>query len=95
YRAANTHAIDRVDQHGLRALVEKVADGAIDGFRTAGSADLLTQYSFPIAFSVLSALLGCPDEIGQRIADGMAKIFDTTDADQGNVILARAVSDLV
>ncbi|MEU7401291.1 MULTISPECIES: cytochrome P450 [unclassified Streptomyces] len=95
YRAANTHAIDKVDQHGLRALVEKVADGAIDGFRAAGSADLLTQYSFPIAFSVLSALLGCPDEIGQRIADGMAKIFDTTNADDGNRILAQAVSDLV
>ncbi|MBZ6230079.1 cytochrome P450 [Streptomyces olivaceus] len=95
YRGANVHALDRVDQHALRALVEKVADGAIDGFRAAGSADLLTQYSFPIAFSVLSALLGCPDEIGQRIADGMAKIFDTTNAGEGNRILSQAVSDLV
>ena len=95
YRGATVHALDRVDQHGLRALVEKVADGAIDGFRAAGSADLLTQYSFPIAFSVLSALLGCPDEIGQRIADGMAKIFDTTNAGEGNRILSQAVSDLV
>ncbi|MET7320353.1 cytochrome P450 [Streptomyces sp. NPDC005549] len=95
YRAANTQAIDQVDQHGLRALVEQVASDAINGFRAVGSADLLTQYSFPIAFRVLSALLGCPDEIGQRIADGMAKIFDTTNADQGNLILAQAVSDLV
>src|SRR5690606_24051841 len=77
YRAANTSAIDAVDQHQLRALVEKIASGAIAGFRATGEADLLTQYSFPIAFQVLSALLGCPDEIGRRIADGMARIFET------------------
>ncbi|NEC29258.1 cytochrome P450 [Streptomyces sp. SID8111] len=95
YRGANTAAIDQVDQHALRALVEKVADEAIDQFRALGEADLLTQYSFPIAFRVLSALLGCPDEIGRRIADGMARIFDATDAAEGNRILAQAVSDLV
>jgi cytochrome P450 len=95
YRAANTAAIDRIDQHELRALVEKVASGAIADFRTTGEADLLTQYSFPIAFRVLSALLGCPDEIGRRIADGMARVFETTDAERGNQILGQAVLDLV
>ncbi|MYR41909.1 cytochrome P450 [Streptomyces sp. SID5910] len=95
YRGANTAAIDGVDQHGLRALVERVASGAIDDFRKQGEADLLSQYAFPIAFRVLSALLGCPDEIGVRIADGMAKIFDTTNAEQGNQILGQAVFDLV
>lgn len=95
YRAANTAAIGGVDQHGLRALVEKVASSAIDDFRALGKADLLTQYSFPIAFRVLSALLGCPDEIGRRIADGMARIFDTTDAEEANRILGQAVTDLV
>ncbi|MEU3659632.1 cytochrome P450 [Streptomyces sp. NPDC032940] len=95
YRGANTAAIDAVDQHGLRALVERVASGAIDDFRGKGEADLLSQYAFPIAFRVLSALLGCPDEIGVRIADGMAKIFDTTNAELGNQILGQAVFDLV
>ncbi|MFI5682965.1 cytochrome P450 [Streptomyces sp. NPDC051636] len=95
YRAANTTAIDAVDQHELRTLVEKVASSAIGDFRAAGEADLLSQYSFPIAFRVLSALLGCPDEIGRRIADGMAKIFETTDAERGNQILGQAVLDLV
>jgi cytochrome P450 len=95
YRGANTAAIGGVDQHGLRTLVERVASGAIDDFRKQGAADLLSQYAFPIAFRVLSALLGCPDEIGVRIADGMAKIFDTTNAEQGNQILGQAVADLV
>ena len=97
YRAANTASIQAVDQHGLRDLVEKSASAAIEGFRSLGHADLLTQYSFPIAFQVLSALLGCPDEIGMRIADGMAKIFEAEaeTAARGNEILGQAVSDLV
>ncbi len=95
YRSANTAAIDAVDQHGLRTLVERVADATIAEFRAAGEADLLTQYAWPIAFRVLSALLGCPDETGRRIADGMAKIFEGVDAASGNEILAGAVADLV
>ncbi|GGW38661.1 cytochrome P450 [Streptomyces lucensis JCM 4490] len=97
YRAANTASLQAVDQHELRALVEKVASEAIGDFRALGHADLLTQYSWPIAFRVLSALLGCPDEIGRRIADGMAKIFDAEAATAalGNEILGRAVADLV
>ncbi|MEU0003459.1 cytochrome P450 [Streptomyces sp. NPDC006314] len=97
YRAANTASLQAVDQHELRALVEKVASAAIGDFRSLGHADLLVQYSWPIAFRVLSALLGCPDEIGRRIADGMAKIFESEaeTAAQGNEILGRAVAELV
>lgn len=95
YRAANTSAIDAVDQHELRARVEKLASGAIADFIGVGSADVLTQYAWPIAFRILSSLLGCPDEIGARIADGMSRIFEATDAEQGNQILGQAVADLV
>ncbi|THA63460.1 cytochrome P450 [Streptomyces sp. A0958] len=95
YRAANTTAIDAVDQHELRARVEKLAESAIGDFINAGSADLLTQYAWPIAFRILSSLLGCPDEIGARIADGMSRIFEATDAQRGNEILGQAVVDLV
>ncbi|MFF3501199.1 cytochrome P450 [Streptomyces sp. NPDC003247] len=95
YRAANTAGIDAVDQHELRALVEKIASSAIGDFLAVGRTDLLTQYAWPIAFRVLSGLLGCPDGIGQRIADGMARIFDATDADRGNHILGQAVAELV
>ncbi|NYV72815.1 cytochrome P450 [Streptomyces sp. UH6] len=95
YRAANTAALDAVDQHALRFLVEKVARETISEFLHQGSADLLAQYAWPIAFRVLSELLGCPDQIGHRIADGMAKIFDGVNATAGNQILAQAVADLV
>ncbi|WNI21967.1 cytochrome P450 [Streptomyces sp. ITFR-16] len=95
YRAANTSAIDAVDQHELRARVEKLASSAIADFIGVGSADVLTQYAWPIAFRILSSLLGCPDEIGARIADGMSRIFEATDAEQGNQILGQAVADLV
>ncbi|WP_329343806.1 cytochrome P450 [Streptomyces sp. NBC_01352] len=97
YRAANTASLNAVDQHELRALVEKIAFSTIGDFRAIGRADLLTQYAWPIAFRVLSALLGCPDEIGQRIADGMAKIFEAeaTEAARGNQDLAQAVAELV
>ncbi|MEU1472526.1 cytochrome P450 [Streptomyces sp. NPDC005761] len=95
YRAANTAGINAVDQHQLRTQVEKIAAESIGDFLATGSADLLTQYAWPIAFRILSALLGCPDEIGARIADGMARIFNTTDAHQGNQILGQALADLV
>ncbi|MFI1677894.1 cytochrome P450 [Streptomyces sp. NPDC020607] len=95
YRSANSAAINGVDQHELRTVVEQVADATIAEFRDAEGADLLTQYAWPIAFRVLSALLGCPDEMGRRIADGMAKIFEGVDAASGNQILSQAVADLV
>ncbi|MEU6244619.1 cytochrome P450 [Streptomyces sp. NPDC047024] len=95
YRGANTASLDAVDQHQLRALVEKIAAQAIAGFGDTGRADLLMQYAWPISFRVLSALLGCPDDIGARIADGMAKIFEAKDADHGNALLAQAIGELV
>ncbi|WP_329159795.1 cytochrome P450 [Streptomyces sp. NBC_01717] len=95
YRAANTEALGAVDQHALRARVELVAEQTINAFRGSGKADLLSQYAWPLAFQTLSHLLGCPDEVGHRIADGMAKIFDGVNASIGNQIMAHAVADLV
>jgi cytochrome P450 len=97
YRAANTASLQAVDQHDLRYLVEKVASAAIGDFSALGHADLLTQYSWPIAFRVLSALLGCPDEIGRRIADSMAMIFESEaeTAARGNEMLGLALAELV
>src|SRR5690606_23031251 len=80
YRAANTAALGAVDPHALRDHVELVAEQTIKAFRASGKADLLSQYAWPLAFQTLSHLLGCPDEVGHRIADGMAKIFDGVNA---------------
>ncbi|MFK4688221.1 cytochrome P450 [Streptomyces pristinaespiralis] len=95
YRAANASALDAVDQHRLHALVQRVVAETIAEFRPVGRADLLAQFAWPLAFRILSALLGCPKEIGLRIADGMAKIFDGVNAAAGNQMLAQAVSELV
>jgi cytochrome P450 len=95
YRAANVDAIAPIDQHALRGLVETIADGVIKDFAGSGRADLLTQFAWVVAFRVLSALLECPDDVGARIADGMAKIFEASNAEQGNQILGHAVAELV
>ena len=95
YRAANSSALGAVDQHRLYTLVQRVVAETIADFRSAGRADLLAQFAWPIAFRILSALLGCPDELGLRIANGMAKIFDGVNASAGNEMLTQALSELV
>ncbi|MFG3363494.1 cytochrome P450 [Streptomyces sp. NPDC048156] len=95
YRAANTSALDHVRQHELQAMVQKIAIPLINEICEAGHADLLTQYAQPLAFQVLNAILGCPPEIGQRVARGMAAIFEGVNAEAGNVMLAEALAELV
>ena len=95
YRSANVYSLDGVDLHGLRKVVQDVALGLISGLSQNREADLITQYAFPLAFQVLNTLLGCPPEIGQRVATGMAQIFEGNDAEAGNAMLAAALAELV
>jgi cytochrome P450 len=95
YRGANVYSLNGVDLHGLRKVVQDVAIGLINDLCQAGKADLITQYAFPLAFQVLNTLLGCPPEIGQRVAVGMASIFEGIDAEAGNAMLAAALAELV
>jgi cytochrome P450 len=95
YRSANVHSLGGVDLHGLRTVVQDVAVELINDLCRAGKADLVSQYAFPLAFQVLNTLLGCPPEIGQRVAIGMAKIFEGVDAETGNTMLAEALVELV
>lgn len=95
YRKANVDSLNEVDLHGLRTVVQDVALGLIAELCQAGKADLLSQYAYPLAFQVLNTLLGCPPQIGQRVAVGMAKIFEGVDAEAGNAMLAGALAELV
>ncbi|MBM7438720.1 cytochrome P450 [Streptomyces sp. HB132] len=95
YREANRAALHGADQHRLRGLVEQVCEEAIGGFQGHGQADLLNQFAWKVAFDVLSELLGCPDGIGNRIANGIIELFDGVNAIRGNEILGQAVADLV
>ncbi|MER7676531.1 cytochrome P450 [Streptomyces sp. NPDC096934] len=95
YRAANTSALDHVHQHELRAAVEQIALPLINEICEVGYAGLLLQYAQPLAFQVLNALLGCPPDIGQRVATGMAAIFEGVNAEAGNVMLSSALAELI
>ncbi|WUI35225.1 cytochrome P450 [Nocardia sp. NBC_00416] len=94
YRAAQLTTLADVDLHWLRATVEKLSVQLIGSFCEAGTADLLLQYTFPLIFGVCNALLGCPPEIGQRVADGMAAMLEGVDADTGNQMLHSALAEL-
>ncbi|OXR45902.1 Cytochrome P450 monooxygenase PikC [Nocardia cerradoensis] len=94
FRAANVAAIDGVDLHTLHTVVERVAIPLINSFSVDGRADLLTQYIRPLAFTSLNTMLGIEPDIAERVAAGLAPIFDVTgDAAAGNRMLAAALQE--
>lgn len=95
YRSANVAALAEVDLHALRAAVENHATPLINSFCETGRADLLMQYAFPLTFGVCNALMGCPPEIGERVAAGMAAMFEGVDAGEGNRMINAALAELV
>jgi len=95
YRAATVDALDRVDLHATHAVVERVALDHINRFCGRGHADLIGDFAFPLVFDVVSDLLGCDPVIGGQVATGMAMMFDTTDAAEGNRLSVEALAELV
>ncbi|MEU4345721.1 cytochrome P450 [Nocardia sp. NPDC023852] len=95
YRQANTASINAVDLHFLHSTVERIAVPLINSFCAAGTADLVSQYAFPLAFESINAMLGCPPEIGQQVAAATAAVFDGVDAEEGNRMLSEALLRLV
>ncbi|NKY86361.1 cytochrome P450 [Nocardia veterana] len=95
YRNAVVAALDTVDLHAVHAMVGYLAEPLIDGFCEAGAADLVTDYAFPLVTSVLDQLIGCPAELGLRVANGMAACFDTARAAQGLAQAREALTELV
>ncbi|MEV6139391.1 cytochrome P450 [Nocardia sp. NPDC051990] len=91
-RSANTFAINGIDLHAAQVLAEKIAVRLINTFCAVGRADLLAQFVHPLVSEVLNTLVGCSPDIGARVAQGMAAIFDTSaDAEDGNAILESAL----
>ncbi|WP_416565273.1 cytochrome P450 [Nocardia testacea] len=95
YREANVAALADTDLHAIRAAVEEIAVPLISAFCQTGRADLLMQYAFPLAFEVCNTLLGCPPDIGRRVAAGMAAMFEGVDAEEGNRMIGAALAELV
>jgi cytochrome P450 len=96
YREVSEAAIDDVDLHAMHATVEELATPLVQNWIAAGEADLASQYAFPLVFAVLNEAIGCPQEIGQRVAAGMAARFDSNAAaEQGMDTLNEALTELV
>lgn len=96
YRQANVAGLAGVDLYAMHSTVEQFAIPLINSFCAGGSADLLSQYAFPLVFQALNSMLGCTPEIGQQVATGMSQIFEGgTDAEAGNNLVANALADLV
>jgi cytochrome P450 len=94
YRQANVAGLEKIDLYGLRDTVAQLATPLINSFCADGSADVVRQYAFPLSFAVLNAMLGCPAEIAQRAATGMAAIFEGVDAERGNKMLIDSLGEL-
>ncbi|MEV6139218.1 cytochrome P450 [Nocardia sp. NPDC051990] len=95
YRQAYTGSIDGIDLHELHSKVEKIVIPVINTFCEVGEVDLVTQYALPVVFEVLNQMVGCPAELGQRVATGMAMLFDTVEAATGMAMLSEALMELV
>ncbi|MGW3276877.1 cytochrome P450 [Nocardia rhamnosiphila] len=95
FRRATTESVDEVDLYALHTTVEEIAISLINAFCEDGSADLISQYTFPLIFGVLNVLFGCPPEVGQKMAAGMAAIVEGIDADHGNMMISEAMLELV
>ena len=96
YRKPSVAAIDGVDLYAMHERVEDFATRLIDDFLPAGHADLVSQYAFPLYYAVLSEVFGCPPDIGQRVAVGMADRFNSGGAAPGAMeTLNQALTELV
>ncbi|MEV0044996.1 cytochrome P450 [Nocardia rhamnosiphila] len=95
YRQASADSIDGVDLNALPYTVERIATPLINDFCENGTADLMSQYAFPLALEIINHICGCPDDIGRRIAAGMAARFDTVRAEEGMGMLKSALMELI
>ena len=95
FRLAYTDSIDGIDLHELHSTVEKIAVPVINTFCGLGEVDLVTQYALPVVFEALNQMVGCSADLGQRIATGMAMLFDTVEAATGMAMLQEAILELV
>ncbi|MEU8900347.1 cytochrome P450 [Nocardia sp. NPDC048505] len=105
YRAANVAAIGTVNLSGMHTVVEEFAAPLINTFcsgpaeesaaRTPmAAADLLSQYIYPLVYSVLDHILGFDADTSARVGAGMAAIFDAAgDANIGNELLHEALGE--
>ncbi|MFF0492948.1 cytochrome P450 [Nocardia sp. NPDC004068] len=96
YREPSRAAIDAIDLHALHQILEDHAVTVINGFCESGEVDVLGEYARPLVLRILNHVVGCPPEIGERVAAGMAARFDAgAAAEDGMQLLHTALMDLI
>ncbi|MEU6562259.1 cytochrome P450 [Nocardia nova] len=94
YRRALSDALAGINLNSLRTVVENTAIPLINEFCEVGEADLLSQYALPLVFSVFCQTIGCPPDIGARVANASAAMFDSVDTATVNKRMNDALLDL-
>ncbi|MDR7166961.1 cytochrome P450 [Nocardia kruczakiae] len=95
YRTPTVAALHEVEMFALHHTVERIAVPLIDAFCTTGTAEIITEYAYPLTFQVVNTLLGCPADIGRRAADAFTAIFDGAETDEADALLVAALADLI
>lgn len=95
YRQAITSGIEQIDLYAMHDTVGRIAVPLINSFCQDGHADLIGQYVFPLVFAAINEMLGCPPEIGQKVAAGTAALLEGVEAEKGNRLLTEALQQLV
>ncbi|RFU83761.1 cytochrome P450 [Streptomyces triticagri] len=88
-------SLGKIDDYELRRYVEQVADDLIDSFARTGRADLIAQYAKRLPLMVFNKMFGCPGDVGDRLVEGMGKIFDGVEAESGNVQVTEGLIELI
>lgn len=88
-------ALGKVDLYQLRRFVEEAADELIDRFAPAGRADLIADYAKTLPLRVFNRLFGCPDDVADRLVEGMSGLFDGRDPEKSNALVTQGLVDLI
>ncbi|MFF0609830.1 cytochrome P450 [Nocardia tengchongensis] len=95
YRKASVDSIDAINLYQVDDVIEEIVIAQVNAFCADGQADLITQYAFPVTFAYLNTMVGCPADIGQQVAQGMAMMFEGNSAEEGNALFVNALGQLV
>ncbi|MFJ4657261.1 cytochrome P450 [Nocardia sp. NPDC088792] len=95
YRKASVDSIDGINLYDIHLEIEQMAIPQINTFCQDGEADLISQYALPVTFAYLNVMVGCPADIGQQVAQGMAMMFEGNDPGEGNRLFVGALAELV
>ena len=94
YRSALNSALSGINLYSVPSAVENAAVPLINNFCTNGNADVLNEYILPLVFSAFCEILGCPPDIGERVAHASAAMFDGVDTETVNANMGQALLDL-